>query len=206
MTDTPPARPRGRPRNFDRDQALRQAMQVFWTHGYEGTSMLQLVEAMGIGSPSIYAAFGSKEALFREAVGFYIASEAESAWQALERIDDTRQAVRGLLFASIDAFVATDPPRGCLIVLGAAHLGSADDSVRGFLREQRRRFRARLVARLERAVAEGDLRPDSDPAALAECVLTFFAGLAIEAVDGVPESALRQSAQLFCQRLFAPRT
>lgn len=201
MTDTLPGR-RGRPRKFDRDQALRRAMHAFWTHGYEGTSMTQLVEAMGIGSPSIYAAFGSKEALFREAVELYAVSEADPAWQALDQVDDTRLAVQGMLFASIDAFVATEPPRGCLIVLGAGHLGGAEDTVRAFLREQRRHFRDRLVARLNRGVADGDLRPESDPATLAECVLAFFAGLAIEAVDGAEKTVLRESAALFCERLF----
>lgn len=202
MTDTAPARQRGRPRNFDRDRALRQAMHTFWTHGYESTSMTQLVAAMGIGSPSIYAAFGSKEALFREAVELYVASEANPAWASLERIGDTRLAIRGMLFASIDAFVATEMPRGCLIVLGAGHLGDTDDSVRAFLREQRRRFRDRLVTRLKRGIVDGDLHPGDDPVTLAECVLAFFAGLAIEAVDGAEKAVLCQSAELFCQRLF----
>jgi len=103
MTNALPVR-RGRPRNFDRNQVLLKAMQTFWENGYEGTSMTQLVDAMGIGSPSIYAAFGSKEELFREAVELYVASEANAAWWALDQIENTQQAVQATFFASIDAF------------------------------------------------------------------------------------------------------
>ncbi len=177
-------------------------MEAFWTHGYEGTSMIQLVEAMGIVSPSIYAAFGSKEALFREAVDLYVASESGPAWQALDEIDDVGLAVRSMLFTSIDTFAETNPPRGCLVVLGTGYLGSSDETVRAILRDQRRGFRRRLVARMTRAVKDGDIGPQSDPAALAECVQAFFSGLAIEAVDGVSKATLRETAALFCKRLF----
>ncbi|WP_319518615.1 TetR/AcrR family transcriptional regulator [uncultured Martelella sp.] len=192
---------RGRPRNFDRDEALQRAMQVFWAHGYEGTSMTQLIEAMGIASPSIYAAFGSKEQLFREAVDLYVTSEAEPSWGALDRIGDVRQALRTMLFASIDLFVATDAPRGCLVILGATHLGTSNMTVRTILRNQRGRFRDRLVKRLTRAIEDGDLSGDTDLTALADAILAFFSGLAIEAVDGATKAKLRAAADLFCQRL-----
>lgn len=203
MADILPAR-RGRPRTFDRKKALQQAMHAFWTNGYESTSMAQLVEVMGISSPSIYAAFGSKEGLFREAVELYIASEASEAWWELDQIDNTRQAVQAMLFASINAFFASDAPRGCLVILGAGHLGGPDETIRAILRGQRRHLLERLVARLSRGIESGDLHPEIDPAPLAECVLAFFAGLSIEAVDGAPQEMLRQSAELFCKQLFKP--
>jgi AcrR family transcriptional regulator len=177
-------------------------MLAFWSHGYEGTSMTQLVEAMGIGSPSIYGAFGSKEELFREAVDLYITEEASPVWQALEQTEDTRLAIQTLLFAAIDAFAATDPPRGCLIVLGAAHMGGADEAVRSLLREQRRQFHNRLESRIRRGITNGDLNGGTNPSALAGCVIAFFAGLAIEAVDGIEKATLRDSAELFCTHLF----
>ncbi|WP_183029957.1 TetR/AcrR family transcriptional regulator [Altericroceibacterium spongiae] len=204
MTQSPSIR-RGRPRSFDRDKALREAMLLFWENGYEGTSMAQLVEAMGIVSPSIYAAFGSKEDLFREAVRLYVATEVEPAWQALDEITDVQQAVRTMLLGSIEAFVATRPQRGCLVVLGSGLLGGADDTIRDFLREQRQHFRDRLVKCLQRAIDAGTFRPDNDPWVLADCVLAFFAGLTIEAVDGAEKAALRESAELFCLRMFDER-
>lgn len=194
---------RGRPRGFERDKALRQAMEAFWAHGYEGTSMTQLVDAMGIVSPSIYAAFGSKEQLFREAVDLYVASESAPTWQALDQIDDVGLAVRTMLFTSIDSFYETEPPRGCLLVLGTGALGGAEEPVRVILRDQRNNFRERLSARMKRAIDDGDIPPQSDPEVLAECVMAFFGGLAHEAVDGVPKATLREAVELFCARLFA---
>lgn len=175
---------------------------VFWAHGYEGTSMTQLVDAMGIVSPSIYAAFGSKENLFREAVQLYINSEVEPAWRALDQIADIRLAVQTMLLTSIDAFVASEPQRGCLVMAGSNLLGNADDPVRVFLRDQRCQFRNRLVKRMILGIEAGDLPSGSDPVMLAECVLTFFGGLSIEAIDGIEKGLLQNSARLFCERLF----
>lgn len=200
MTNPAPRR-RGRPRSFDRNEALRKAMQTFWTNGYEGTSMTQLVDAMGIVSPSIYAAFGSKEELFREAVDLYIHSEAEAAWKALDQIDDTRTAIQTMLLTSIDSFVATQPPRGCLVILGTSHLGNTDEVVQTILRTHRNRFRKRLTERLTRQTESHDAPDQPPPEALSECILAFFSGLAIEAVDGVPEAQLRETAKLFCKQL-----
>ncbi|MCJ2185819.1 TetR/AcrR family transcriptional regulator [Novosphingobium beihaiensis] len=193
-----PAR-RGRPRSFDRDEALRQAMHVFWQNGYDGTTMAQLTGAMGIESPSIYAAFGSKEGLFREAVKLYVASEAGPAWQALERIPDLKTAIGTMLSLSIEAFVATEPQRGCLVLLGADLPGGGNDRIRAFLRTERRGLREQLVKRL----AQEPSAKSSDPAALAECILAFFSGLAIAAVDGTDKAALTRTAELFCDRMFA---
>lgn len=195
------SRRRGRPRKFDRDEALERAMQVFWTHGFEGSSMQHLTEGMGINSPSIYAAFGSKEALFREAVARYVSREADLAWRALDETVELREATRRMLRTSLDVFVANNPPRGCLVVLGAGYQDAGSDPVRGFLRDQRRAFRARIEARLQRAQEAGELPADSDLEALSECILGFFSGLAIEAVDGADLDALYRSVELFCVRM-----
>lgn len=199
-----PAR-RGRPRAFDRDEALRRAMEAFRAHGYDGTSMTQLVDAMGIASPSIYAAFGSKDALFSEAVDLYVASEVAPSWDALERIDDAGEAVRAMLFASIDVFAARAAPRGCLVVLGAGHLGGEDGAARAILRDRRHLFRERLLARLSRDDAGKGPAADRDPGALADCVMAFFGGLAIQAADGGGRHRLREAAALFCDGLFPRR-
>ncbi len=202
MTDTSSAR-RGRPRSFDRDLVLRRAMEAFWTHGYEGTSMTQLVDTMGIGSPSIYAAFGSKEELFREAVTLYVDTEADPAWSILEETSNTQAAIQELLLASVESFFMVQPPRGCLIILGVGHMDGADEKVRFFLRDLRRQFRDRIAGRLRRGIKEGDLSPESEPEILAECILAFFGGIAIAAVDGASETALQQSTALFCKHLLS---
>ena len=201
ITSTPAAR-RGRPRAFDREAALEKAMQAFWARGYDGTSMAQLVEAMGINSPSIYAAFGSKEGLFFEAVELYISSEVGPVWRVLEEAGDTASAIQAMLFALIDVFFATEPSRGCLIGLGAGYLGASDGVVQAFLHKQRGRLRKRLTARMRLGIEAGDIHPDSDPSVLAGCVLAYFSGLAVEALDGVTKPALRKSAALFCKSLF----
>lgn len=177
-------------------------MLTFWSHGYEGTSMTGLVEAMGISSPSIYGTFGSKEELFREAVELYIAEEANPAWKVLEETDDTRLAIQRLLLGAIDAFAASDPPRGCLVVLGAAHMGGSNETVRAFLRKQRKQFYTRIEKRIQRGIHNGDISARSNAKIFAGCIIAFFSGLAIEAVDGVEKAALRRSAELFCTQLF----
>ena len=200
MTKTPAAR-RGRPRTFDRDAALRSAMNVFWRHGFDGASMTQLVEAMQINSPSIYAAFGSKEDLFREAVELYVASDGGSTMRALTGDGDVRDALRSMLAETIQTFTRHDEPRGCLIVLGACHLGPISDPVRTFLRDQRERIRILLAERLLKAKQNGELAPEADEKALAACVMTFLNGISIETVDGVSQPTLLAAADLFLDRL-----
>ena len=110
---------RGRPRSFDRAAALRQAMAVFWQRGYEGTSLGDLTAAMGINRPSLYAAFGCKEALFHEAVALYDAVEGGATARALQDEPTARAAVEAMLCDNAEAYAAPDKPPGCMIVLGA---------------------------------------------------------------------------------------
>ncbi|GBR09644.1 TetR family transcriptional regulator [Gluconobacter frateurii] len=176
-------------------------MNVFWQHGFDGTSMSQLVAAMQINSPSIYAAFGSKEDLFREAVEQYVASDGSSTMQALTADDDVRNALRSMLANAIQTFTRHDEPRGCLIVLGARHLGPISDPVRTFLRDQRERIRVLLAERLLKAKQKGELAPEADEKALAACVMTFLNGISIETVDGTSQPTLLAAAELFVDRL-----
>src|ERR1700738_1733525 len=118
----------GRPRGFDIDRALDLAMQVFWEKGYEGTSLPDLTSAMGINRPSLYAAFGNKEALFRKVLDRYIEGPAGYVRQALGE-QTARAVVERLLSGAID--LLTDPrnPGGCLLVQGALACGEAAESV-----------------------------------------------------------------------------
>ena len=108
---------RGRPRSFDRQEALARAMETFWTHGYESTSIADLTAAMGIASPSLYAAFGSKEALFLEAVALYGATEGEQLWGPVATAKTARAGMEAFLLGTARAFTRKGKPRGCLVAM-----------------------------------------------------------------------------------------
>ncbi|TKR30531.1 TetR/AcrR family transcriptional regulator [Luteimonas gilva] len=183
---------RGRPRSFDRDLALRQAMIVFWERGYEGASMEALTAAMGINRPSLYAAFGGKEALFREAVDLYERSEGGVSGRALTDVPTARGAVEAMLRGNVDAYADPRTPSGCMIIL-AANLASTDnEDVRDFLASRRDAAQAALAARLKRGIADGDLRKDADTAAIAGFYGTVLQGLSFQSRSGASRKALHR--------------
>ncbi|MFP2903746.1 TetR/AcrR family transcriptional regulator [Pyxidicoccus sp. 3LFB2] len=175
---------RGRPRHFDRDAALRQAMQVFWERGYEGASLSELTEAMGIKAPSLYAAFGCKEALFREAVELYDSVGSGATNRALQEAPTARAAVEAMLRDNVKEYVTPGRPSGCMIVLAAVAGTAENEGVRAFLAKLRRKSTTALQRRLERSVSEGELPAGTDTAALAGFYTTVLQGLSIQARDG----------------------
>jgi AcrR family transcriptional regulator len=181
---------RGRPRRFDRAEALRRAMAVFWQRGYEGTSLADLTAAMGIKRPSLYAAFGCKEALFREAVALYEAAEGQATARALRDAPSARAAVEAMLRANAAAYASPDRPPGCMVVLGAM-LGTPEcQAVRDHLAARRREAQTAVRRRLEEGIAQGELLPGTDTAALAAFYTTVLQGLSIQARDGASGQAL----------------
>ncbi|RVA67418.1 TetR/AcrR family transcriptional regulator [Mesorhizobium sp. M7A.F.Ca.CA.001.08.1.1] len=181
---------RGRPRTFDRTAALRRAMQVFWARGYEGASMSELTAAMGINSPSLYAAFGSKEALFLEATDFYSHTEGADIWLALDEAPTARQAIEQFLCLTAKAYAQSDRPQGCLITLGALHQDSSRGAICDDLRRRRAENHTALQKRLERGIAEGELPADFDSNAAATLFATVQHGMSIQARDGASHAAL----------------
>ncbi|MCA0013400.1 TetR/AcrR family transcriptional regulator [Mesorhizobium sp. B292B1B] len=181
---------RGRPRTFDRTAALRRAMEVFWAKGYEGTSISDLTRAMGINSPSLYAAFGSKEALFLEATEFYTQAEGTDIWTALDEAPTARKAIEDFLRQTARAYSQTDRPQGCLITLGALHQDSSRGAICDDLRRRRAENHAALQRRLERGVAEGELPGSFDCGAAATFFATVQHGMSIQARDGASLGAL----------------
>ena len=180
----------GRPRAFDMDQALDQALHVFWEKGYAGTSITDLTEAMGINPPSLYAAFGNKEKLFKKALDRYedlrdqILEEAFAAPTA-------REAVTRLLEGTAERLSDKCNPRGCLMVQGALSGGEECEAVKRDLASRRARVEALIRKRLKRAKREGDLPSDADAAALARFVATVMHGMAVQAAGGVAPKELR---------------
>lgn len=186
---------RGRPRKFDREQALERALDLFWTRGYEATSLADLTEAMGIAPPSLYAAFGSKEQLFFEALERYGVQYGAIVERALEEGATAREAVERLLAESARLYTLPGKPRGCFVVAGAANCTPAAASVERTLRELRRRSEARLRARLERAVREGELPAGADVDALAAFVAAVTQGMSQHARDGASRAELEAIAR-----------
>jgi AcrR family transcriptional regulator len=181
----------GRPRSFDRADALRQAMEVFWALGYEGATLTGLQEAMGgIAAPSFYAAFGSKEELFREAVELYSKTLGIPMIKVLSEEPTARAAIEALLRAAVEAFCKPGKPRGCMLVLAAMNSMPANKSVQDHLRGLRARRQKLIQQRLQRGVAEGELPSGLDVSALASFYTTVLDGLAIQARDGASRKAL----------------
>ena len=199
---------RGRPRGFDRSAALHRAMELFWARGYEGTAMTDLTAAMGINSPSLYAAFGSKEALFREALALYEAGEGGTTARSLESEPTARRAVEAMLRDNATAYVAPGRPPGCMIVLASAVGIPASPEVRDYLQAAGRRSVAQIKARLDRGVAEGDVPDGADTPAIAAYFATVLNGLTIQARNGADCPALQavvDSAVVGWTALTAPR-
>ena len=182
---------RGRPRSFDREEALRSALQVFWARGYDGATLEELQAAMGgIAPPSFYAAFGSKDRLFREALELYWAAMREHAMAALDA-PTARESVDRMLREAVKQFSGDgDGPRGCLIILGALNCTRANKDAHDHLRAIRQQGPEIIRTRIARGVAEGDLPAGAPVADMASFYTTVLHGLALRAHDGASRPAL----------------
>jgi len=183
----------GRPRAFDPAAALDRAMRVFWAKGYEGASLSQLTRAMRINRPSLYAAFGNKEQLFRKVLDRYL--DGPVAWfgKALAAAK-ARDVVEQIFLGT--AKMAEDPriPTGCLLVQGALACGTA--SARKEVAARRRAAEVALCCRLQRAKREGDLPKSAQPADLAHYVMTIVRGMAVQSAGGASRDQLDRVAQI----------
>jgi len=183
------ARPRGRPRLFDRDAALDAAMQVFWVKGYEGASIAALTEAMGINPPSLYAAFGDKEQLFLEAVERYVNARVDSCPYAAE--PTARAAMERLLTYMAQELTETAThPSGCMMAMAAATSANASPKLQKALADMRAAGRERIRARIKRGIADGDVPSGTDAGALADFYSAILTGMSQQARDGASRRSL----------------
>ncbi len=192
---------RGRPRCFEREEALKKAMKVFWCKGYEGASLSELTGAMGINSPSLYAAFGSKESLFLEAIELYRKTDGAMTRQAFDAGSTAKEAIAGMLAASArcithkkyptaDTPDDSNQPTGCMVVLSALHCSSENHKVQEHLTMQRRATEVLIHERLLRAVQDGEIAANADIDAIARFYVTILHGMSIQARDGACEGIL----------------
>jgi len=180
---------RGRPRAFDVDKALDRALNVFWRKGYEGTSLDDLTAAMKINRPSLYAAFGNKENLFRRALERYSSGPAAHTCAALQA-PTARAVAKRMLLGTVTLLTNPRHPRGCLIVQGALACGEGSESVQRELARHREAAVTALRKRFERARRDSDLPRSADAATLARYVLTVVHGLAVQAASGATRAEL----------------
>lgn len=189
MKNNPPPARRGRPRAFDRDEVLEKAAKTFWQLGYEGASIADLTAAMGITPQSLYAAFSSKADLYRDALVWYQAHIGASTARALEE-SDVVSALARVLRESAHEFTRSDRPHGCMVSTAVLTCAVENQSVARHVASLRNETLETLKARIERGVAEGQLRQTTDAAALARFVGAMIQGMSVQAQDGASKSAL----------------
>jgi AcrR family transcriptional regulator len=183
--------PRGRPREFCVDNALAAALRVFWTKGYEGASLTDLTEAMGITRPSLYAAFGNKESLFRKALDLYERDKMAYVSAALEA-PTARAVAEHMLRGALEMQTSGSDPKGCLGVISAVACGSEAQSIKAEVVARQASSQAAMLRRFEQAKADGDLPDHIDPAGLVRYLSAVAQGLAIQAGNGASPEDLQR--------------
>lgn len=189
----------GRPRDFDVNEALDAALHVFWEKGYEGASLSDLTAAMGINRPSLYAAFGNKEELFRKALASYCERSAFFA-AALEQ-PRTHDVAEKLLYGYADNLSDTSRPRGCLIINAALACSETAEPVRQELIARRQGNQEKIAERFRRAKRENDFPADCDPEEMASYISTISHGMAVQSASGASRADLRQIAKMALRAL-----
>src|SRR5260221_703346 len=190
--------PAGRTRQFDVDEAVDRALEVCWARGYEGATLPDLTRAMGINGPSLYAAFGNKEQLFRKALDRYQTGPMSFLTEALRK-PTARAVVQAIFSGFVRMQRDRDKARGCLVVSGALACGQEAETVRRKLVQLRQAIVTALQERFERAVQEGDLPAGTECATLARYTATVLNGLAVQAASGTTEKELRLVSALAMQ-------
>lgn len=180
---------RGRPRTFDMEQALDTALKLFWQHGYEGTSIALLADAIGVNPPSLYAAFGNKEELFVQTIERYVDLNGHIYRDSLQK-ETAQEVAQGILEGVVKLVTRPGSPNGCLMVQGALATSPDSEKISRMVARLRGRAEGWLVDRFERARQEGDLPPDADPHGLACYLMTLNSGLAVQAKSGISQKQL----------------
>ncbi|TLP58373.1 TetR/AcrR family transcriptional regulator [Parasedimentitalea maritima] len=191
----------GRPKSFDVDDVLEKALRLFWERGYEATSISDLERVMGLRPPSIYAAFGNKETLFKTCADRYVERYSGYVVEALTKEPTAAEAVMRLLSDTVDAYVHDTQPRGCLVVSGAIHCPDMDEGPRLVLEQYRKATEAAITTRIVRGQEEGDVPKDVSAPMAAKLVATVMQGFSTQARDGAGNEDLHRVAKLAVEAL-----
>ena len=196
----PPAkRSAGRPRAFDREQALAIALDLFWRHGFDGTSLPRLTTAMGISPPSLYAAFGSKEALYRESVKLYLTRYSKVLNYLFDESISAREAVEQGLLATVKLLSEPGHAHGCMISSAELQTSPGNESLAAEIAGYRHAAKQAVYTRLEAARKAGELPGKTDTAALAAFFAMVTQGMSVQALDGTDAATLKRLVKLAMQ-------
>lgn len=183
--------PKGRPREFCTDAALAAALRVFWSKGYEGASLADLTDAMGITRPSLYAAFGNKEALFHKALDLYEAEKLEYTRVALQQ-PTARGVAEHFMHGALEMQTSQCNPKGCLGVISSMACGAEAESIRADVIARRASSQAALIERFEQAKRDGDLPAHIDVSGLTSYLYALLQGMAVQAGSGASRDDLER--------------
>jgi TetR/AcrR family transcriptional regulator, copper-responsive repressor len=186
--------PIGRPRSFDREQALQRAVDAFWEHGYDATSVSLLSEAIGVNAPSLYSAFGDKRGLFLEALDRYLHTFGAFTARALAEEPTARGAITRLLEDAAVAYTRPDHPPGCLLIAAATNCTPQSADIKAHLRGLRTAAAEALERKIAADIDTGELPAATDAHALAAFYQAVIQGMSAEARDGATTEALRAIA------------
>jgi AcrR family transcriptional regulator len=195
MNTTDLKRPRGRPSSFDHEEVLEKALTVFWSRGYEGASMAELTQAMGLNRPSIYAAFGNKEALFHRALGKYLSGSVAYVAEAMAE-PTARKVVEKFLTQSAEFLSDQRHPHGCMVVQGALSCGQGSEHIRRELISYRHGYEDALRRRFDQAQAQSDLPVGANTSDLAKYIATIHQGMSVQATSGATKEQLQAVVRL----------
>lgn len=195
----------GRPKQFDRDDALARAVSVFWKHGYEGASVKRLTDAMGISSPSLYAEFGDKHALYVDAIRSYTQDDACAPIARFEAEPDIVRAVLGFFEAVVtDATDVSGAPRGCFLASCVSTSAGHVEGVATLLRQAIETTETRIAARFDEEKAQGTLPPDFPSRDRARLQFDLRQGLVFRARAGCAPEDLRAGLDGHVRAVLAP--
>lgn len=186
---------RGRPRVFDMDEALDKALKIFWARGYEGASLAELTETLGINKPSLYAAFGNKEELFHKALQRYAAGPVAFVREVTNE-PTAYKVAESFLIKATEFLVDPQHPKGCMIVQGALSSSENAEVVRNLLIKYRSSYENLLAERFARAKVEGDLPSDANPKDLAKYLATLHQGMSVQATSGATKEEILEMVKL----------
>lgn len=186
---------RGRPRVFDIDEALEKALKIFWARGYEGASMTELTETLGINKPSLYAAFGNKEELFHKALLRYASGPVAFVNDATNELT-AREVAESFLVKAAEFLTDSEHPKGCMIVQGALSSSESAELIRNVLIKFRGSYENLLAERFAKAKIDGDLSSDANPKDLAKYLATLHQGMSVQATSGATKGELLEIANI----------